>query len=76
MGFYATDENIKCSPQLPRPLLRNGIVTVHSEFIYYHQINRISSGEAQTITTQGLVFCKYLCSQPLSIKSKELSSFN
>lgn len=51
MGFYATDENIKRSPQLPRPLLRNGISTVHSEFIYYHQINKISSREAQTLTT-------------------------
>lgn len=50
MGFYATDENIKCSPQLPRPLLRNGTATVHGEFIYYHQINKVSSREARTLT--------------------------
>ena len=51
MGFYARDENIKRSPQLPRPLLRNGMATVQSEFIYYHQINKISSREAHTATT-------------------------
>lgn len=61
MGFYATDENIKRFPQLPRPLLRNGISTAHSEFIYCHQINKVSSREAQTLTTRGLLFCKYLC---------------
>lgn len=61
MGFYATDENVKRFPPLPRLLLRNGISTVHSEFIYYHQINKISSREAHTLTTPGLVFCKYLC---------------
>lgn len=61
MGLYATDENIKRFPPLPRPLLRNGISTVHSDFIYYHQINKSSSREAHTLTTSGLLFGKYLC---------------
>lgn len=61
MGSYATDENVKRFQQLPRALLRNGISVVHSGFIYCHQINKISSREAQILTTRGLFFCKYLC---------------
>lgn len=61
MGFYATDENMERFQQLPRPLLRNGVSTVHSGFTDLHQINKISSREAQILTTWGVVFCKYLC---------------
>lgn len=55
-ALYAADENIKCSPQLPRPLLSNGVSTVHGKFIYHHQINKSSSRAAQILTTWRQVF--------------------